>query len=188
MNDESNGVLVVQKLLPLLTDAYLSSFIGSIFSPDSYSFLVLTHANDCSTNFITKVELFANQCQQSMQPKCVRFPFATTDGPFTAIGTNGVFPFWLNLILKAMEVSSNIQLARVMDIVVKAPEVLNGGEGVDGVDGAPPGHRPRLALRVVEPEGPGVLQRVGADGPRAAPRRGGAEERGGSLDLSAILV
>lgn len=60
-----------------------------------------------------------------MQPKCVRFPFATTDGPFTAIGTNGVFPFWLNLILKAMEVSSNIQLARVMDIVVKAEIPLN---------------------------------------------------------------
>lgn len=96
-----------------------------------------------------------------MQPKCVRFPFATTDGPFTTIGTNGVFPFWLNLILEAMEVGSHIQLARLMDIVVKAPEVLDGGEGVDGVDGASPGRVPGLALRVVEPEGPGVLQRVG---------------------------
>ena len=105
-----------------------------------------------------------------MQPECVRFPSATTDGPFTAIGTNGVFPFRLNLILEAVEVGSHIQLARVMDIVVKAPEVLDGGEGVDGVDGAAPGHLPGLALRVVEPEGPGVLQRVGADAPR---RRGG---------------
>lgn len=61
----------------------------------------------------------------SMQPKCVRFPFATTDGPFTTIGTNGVFPFWLNLILEAMEVGSHIQLARLMDIVVKAEIPIN---------------------------------------------------------------
>jgi hypothetical protein len=60
-----------------------------------------------------------------MQPQCVRFPSATTDGPFTAIGTNGVFPFWLNLILEAMKVGSHAQLARVMDIVIKAEITLN---------------------------------------------------------------
>ena len=60
-----------------------------------------------------------------MQPECVRFPSATTDGPFTAIGTNGIFPFRLNLILEAVEVGSHIQLARVMDIVVKAEIPLN---------------------------------------------------------------
>jgi len=41
---------------------------------------------------------------------------------------------------------------------------------VDGSDGAPPCGLLGLSLRVVEPEGPGVLERV----------RGGVERRGGS--------
>jgi hypothetical protein len=60
-----------------------------------------------------------------MQPQCVRFPSATTDGPFTTIGTNGVFPFRLNLILEAMKVGSHTQFARVMDVVIKAEIPLN---------------------------------------------------------------
>jgi len=169
MDDESNGVLVVQKFLPLLPDAYLGSFISSIFGPDSYSFQFTTHANDCSTNFITIIELFTNHCQQSVQPQCVRFSFATADGPFTAISTNRVFPFRFNLVLEAMEVRSRSQLARVGNIIVKAPKVLDGGEGVDGSDGAPPCGLLGFSERVVEPEGPGVLKRV----------RGGVERRGG---------
>jgi hypothetical protein len=55
-----------------------------------------------------------------MHPEFVRFPFATTDGPFTPISTNGVFQFRLNLILEAVEVSSHAQFARVKYIVVKA--------------------------------------------------------------------
>jgi hypothetical protein len=55
-----------------------------------------------------------------MHPQRVRFLFATTDGPFTPISTNGVFQFRLNLILEAVEVSSHAQFARVEDIVVKA--------------------------------------------------------------------
>lgn len=45
-------------------NSYLSSFISSVFCPDSYSFLLATHADDCSTNFITIVKLFANHSQQ----------------------------------------------------------------------------------------------------------------------------
>ena len=55
-----------------------------------------------------------------MQPQRVRFSSSTADGPFTAISTNRVFPFWFNLVLEAMEVSSHGQLARVMNIIVKA--------------------------------------------------------------------
>jgi hypothetical protein len=55
-----------------------------------------------------------------VQPQRVRFSSSTADGPFTAISTNRVFPFWLNLVLEAMEVSSTDQLARVMDIIVEA--------------------------------------------------------------------
>ena len=60
-----------------------------------------------------------------MQPECVRFPSATADGPFTTIGTNGVLPLRLNLILEAMKVGSHSQLARVVDIVVEAEIPLN---------------------------------------------------------------
>lgn len=95
-----------------------------------------------------------------MQPHCVGLSSATAEGPFTSISTDRIFPFWLDFILKAMEVSSHNQLAWVMDIVIKAPEVLDGGEGVDGADGASPGCLLGLSLRVVEPEGPGVLERV----------------------------
>ena len=56
----------------------------------------------------------------SVQPHCVRFSSATVDGPFTAISTNRVFPFWFNLVLEAMEVRSHNQLARVVNIIVKA--------------------------------------------------------------------
>lgn len=62
------------------------------------------------------------------------------------------------------------------------PEVLDGGEGVDGADGAPPCGLLGLSLRVVEPEGPGVLERV----------RGGLERRcgGGGVvgDLALLPV
>lgn len=61
-----------------------------------------------------------NKISYGVQPKRVRFSSSTADGPFTTISTNGVFPFWLNLVLEAMEVSSNNQLARVMNIIVKA--------------------------------------------------------------------
>jgi hypothetical protein len=40
------------------------------------------------------------------------------------------------------------------------PEVLDGGEGVDGSDGTPPGGLLGLPLRVIEPEGPRVLEWV----------------------------
>jgi hypothetical protein len=56
----------------------------------------------------------------SVQPQCVRFCSSTADGPFTAISTNRVFPLGLDLFLEAMEVSSHNQLARAVDIVVKA--------------------------------------------------------------------
>jgi hypothetical protein len=49
---------------------YLSSFISSIFCPDSYSFLLATHADYCSTNFITIVELFADHSQQLQETVC----------------------------------------------------------------------------------------------------------------------
>lgn len=56
----------------------------------------------------------------SVQPHCVRFSSAAADGPFTTISTNRVFPFWFNLVLEAMEVRSHNQLARVVNIIVKA--------------------------------------------------------------------
>jgi hypothetical protein len=56
----------------------------------------------------------------SVQPQCVRFSSSTADGPFAAISTNRVFPLRLDLFLEAMEVSSHNQLARAMNIVVKA--------------------------------------------------------------------
>lgn len=55
-----------------------------------------------------------------MQPHCVGLSSATAEGPFTSISTDRIFPFWLDFILKAMEVSSHNQLAWVMDIVIKA--------------------------------------------------------------------
>lgn len=56
----------------------------------------------------------------SVQPHCVRFSSTTADGPFTTISTNRVLPFWFNLVFEAMEVCSHNQLARVVDIIVKA--------------------------------------------------------------------
>jgi hypothetical protein len=57
------------------------------------------------------------------------------------------------------------------------PEFLDGGEGVYGADGAPPGGLLGLALRVVEPEGPGVLERV----------RGGRGRSAGEVGDLALL-
>jgi hypothetical protein len=72
--------------------------------------------------FAGKVSVQKNEAKDAycMHPQRVGFPFATTDGPFTSISTNGVFQFRLNLILEAVEVSSHAQFARVKDIVVKA--------------------------------------------------------------------
>ena len=112
-----------------------------------------------------------------MQPHCVGLSSATAEGPFTSISTDRIFPFWLDFILKAMEVSSHNQLAWVMDIVIKAPEVLDGGEGVDGADGASPGCLLGLSLRVVEPEGPGVLERVRRGGVGLRRRVAGVRRR-----------
>jgi hypothetical protein len=55
-----------------------------------------------------------------VKPQCVRFSSATIDGPFTAICANRVFPFWLDFFLEAMEVGSHNQLARAVNIIVKA--------------------------------------------------------------------
>jgi hypothetical protein len=57
------------------------------------------------------------------------------------------------------------------------PEFLDGGEGVYGADGAPPGGLLGLALRVVKPEGPGVLERV----------RGGRGRSAGDVGDLALL-
>jgi hypothetical protein len=57
-----------------------------------------------------------------VQPDRVRFSSATADGPFTTISTNRVFPFRFNLVLETMEVRSDNQLARVVNIIVKAGE------------------------------------------------------------------
>ena len=55
------------------SNQYLGSFISSIFGPDSYSFQFTTHANDCSTNFITIIELFTNHCQQLNKKHVTRY-------------------------------------------------------------------------------------------------------------------
>lgn len=80
----------------------------------------------------TKLSSFflINRIAYSVQPQCVRFPSSTADGPFTAISTNRVFPFWFNLVLEAMEVSSNDQLARVMNIIVKAEKTTDPLVGI----------------------------------------------------------
>jgi hypothetical protein len=60
----------------------------------------------------------------SVEPQSVRFSFGAVDGPFASIGTDGIFPLGLYLVLKAVEICTHLQLARVIYVVVKAANVI----------------------------------------------------------------
>lgn len=93
-------------------------------------------------------------------------------------------------MLETVKVCSNSQLARVMYVIVNAPEFFNGGEGVNGSDGAAPSCLLGLSGGVIEPEGPRVLKRVGVTGEGAG--GGGWPGGGGGVvvveDLSLLKV
>lgn len=61
-----------------------------------------------------------NVKQYRIQPTGIRFSPWEGHSPLSPIGADRVLPLWLNLVLEAVKVRPQTQLARVVNVIVNA--------------------------------------------------------------------
>ena len=100
-----------------------------------------------------------------MKPICVqqlRVALGQDGCPLASVLARGVLPLWLHALLEQVEVRHVREPRRRDDVVVQAPEVLDGVKRVDGTERLSPLRLGLLLLsvRVIEPQRPLGFERV----------------------------
>mmetsp|Transcript_4122 Transcript_4122/g.11979 ORF Transcript_4122/g.11979 Transcript_4122/m.11979 type:complete len:281 (+) Transcript_4122:69-911(+) len=183
---DAGGLRQVHELLEGLPDGDLPGLVGGGLGPQGDSVSPVPHRDHGAADLVALRELLPNHGEKQVQPGRVRVALArrlgVRHGPLATVRAHGVLPLWLDALLKDVEVSTRDESRGWDDVVVQAPEVFDGLEGVHAPQGLAPGRLLLLPVRVVEPERPRVLERVlenqresesGVSGKRVHERRPG---------------